>query len=599
MISFSSARVHASICYLSKDFTAAVMQNFLIQHPSLLHQVNRWMDNIINIQQKQKQQQQKKQFSKNKSPEQRKSDNAAHQRRQVSHANAQRQLVLDNAAPSTLADLARVTVESPNWFFNSHEDPTKSLLLFAYNSGHSFLPYVKDGVLPHSTECPAIMSETWTSDDNVPQDVRKLHAAILAQAVTQEVIDERVEQFRKQIPLEGLLLACAMCGVRDVFINSDDIAHDGQKTQQNAHKSKSSAGTSGNAPDLYALPDPPPPYVKVMLSDPLCEHLLLTQDQMDQRRTSAYRQIYTCYEHSHDKVYHLHPQLVDNPTGDPSIYVCQQCWRYLKKQRDIKARASNRKQGTQNNDSTVLKNTFAICEGYDFGDLSSAPKLSLLEKTLLARYVFYGVIIKLVALHGVRQSAIKGHCIAFSTTALSQIDMAATTLFPWFSDDEILSSIKVSFVGPSKLVQKCFRVLCLEDGLLRVNMKPLLWWLGLLKACHPGYSHIILPNRDQQVAAQSQMDKFQADILSHAQVVTNQKSRRVERNSGADIAAVRTLPEDHDALNSDRDFGSHDGASDESNGSESDHQRDGACTRVHRVHVHSRECSWQKVYSQF
>ena len=92
------------------------------------------------------------------------------------NANAQRQLVLSNAAPSTLADLARVTVESPNWFFNSHEDPTKALLLFAYNSGHSFLPYVKDGVLPHSTECPAIMSETWTSDDNVPQDVRKLHA---------------------------------------------------------------------------------------------------------------------------------------------------------------------------------------------------------------------------------------------------------------------------------------------------------------------------------------------------------------------------------------------------------------------------------------
>ena len=29
------------------------------------------------------------------------------------------------------------------------------------------------------------------------------------------------------------------------------------------------------------------------------------------------------------------------------------------------------------------------------------------------------------------------------------------------------------------------------------------------------------------------------------------------------------------------------------------HQRDGVCTRVHRVHVHSRECSWQKVYSQF
>jgi hypothetical protein len=117
----------------------------------------------------------------------------------------------------------------------------------------------------------------------------------------------------------------------------------------------------------------------------------------------------------------------------------------------------------------VLNNTFVICEGYDFGNLSSATRLSLLEKTLLARYVFYGVIIKLVALHGVRQSAIKGHCIAFSTTALNQIEMAAETLFPWFSNDDILSTIKVSFVGPSRHAQKCFRVLCLEDGLLRVN----------------------------------------------------------------------------------------------------------------------------------
>ena len=28
-----------------------------------------------------------------------------------------------------------------------------------------------------------------------------------------------------------------------------------------------------------------------------------------------------------------------------------------------------------------------------------------------------------------------------------------------------------------------------------------------------------------------------------------------------------------------------------------DHQRDGVCTRVHRVHVHTRECSWKFVHS--
>jgi hypothetical protein len=174
------------------------------------------------------------------------------------------------------------------------------------------------------------MLETWSSSDNVPEDVRKLHAAILAQAVTQEVIDERVRHFQKRIPLEGLLLACAMCGIRDIFTEGHDIADYSQKTGQSTHNCKSSAGRSKDASDLYALPDSPPAFHRIMLSDPLCEHLLLTQDQKDQRKNSEYWQIYSAYDHSPDKVYHLHPQLVDSPTGDASIFVGRQCWMYLK-----------------------------------------------------------------------------------------------------------------------------------------------------------------------------------------------------------------------------------------------------------------------------
>ncbi len=75
----------------------------------------------------------------------------------------------------------------------------------------------------------------------------------------------------------------------------------------------------------YALPEPPPVFVCLQLSDPLCEHLLLTQAQKEERKASGYSQVYSAYDHSHDKVYHLHPDLVDNRAGNPSIFVCQQC----------------------------------------------------------------------------------------------------------------------------------------------------------------------------------------------------------------------------------------------------------------------------------
>jgi hypothetical protein len=377
--------------------------------------------------------------------------------------------------------------------------------------------------------------------------------------VSQETIDERARQFRQQIPLEGLLLACASCGVRDVFVNDDDVAS-GARDAARQHGSKSASDTS----DLFALPEKPPAFVRLLLSDPLCDALRLTAEQVAERQASGYSEIFSAYDHVRDgvltAVYHLHPQLIDNPTGDASFFVCQQCYKYLRKKKIIDTRASKRQpcSTTQMNDASLIRNTYAVCQGFDFGCLSSAPALSLLEKTLLARYVFYGVLIKLSCWNGIRQSAIKGHVIAFSHTALNQIEQAAHQLFPWFDNDDIVTCIKCSFVGPSRAAHRCLKVLCLEDGLLRANLRPLLWWLGLLKACHPGYKQIILPDQDQQPAVQSQMDNLQQEILSCTQIVSNKKSRNVDKKAGADIAGVRALPEDHDAVSSEEDIGSDD-----------------------------------------
>jgi hypothetical protein len=368
--------------------------------------------------------------------------------------------------------------------------------------------------------------------------------------------------------------------VRDVFINDDEVGSSVRGSAKQPSKSDK-AMDQQHTPDLFELPKQPPAFVRLLLSDPLCDALLLTAEQIAERAASGYSEFFSAYDHVQDgvvtAVYHLHPQLIDNPTtSEASIFVCQQCYKYLCKKRSMRVRASKRppSAGTIMNDSSVIRNTYCICEGFDFGNMTSAPALSLLEKTLLARYVFYGTLIKLSCWNGIRQSAIKGHVIAFSHTALNQIEQAAYKMFPWFDNDDIVSIIKVSFVGPSRAAHRCLKVLCLEDGLLRANLRPLLWWLGLLKACHPGYSHIILPNHDQQAAAQLKMDNIQEDILSCAQIVTDKKSRTVEKKAGADIAAVRTLPEDHDAVSSDGEINSDDHDMDDINSHSSSDEDD-------------------------
>jgi hypothetical protein len=193
-----------------------------------------------------------------------------------------------------------------------------------------------------------------------------------------------------------------------------------------------------------------------------------------------------------------------------------------------------------------MSRCLCIAEGYDFGNLVGCPELSILEKTLVSQYIFDGTLIKLVAWKGIRQNALKGHIIAFGHTAVNAINRTATLLFPWLEETEILMSLKVSFVGPRNVADKTFKALCLDSGLLRADMRPLLWWLKLLQACHPGYKHLRLPSKAQQDRTQVRLRELQSKIIAGAQKVHTRLSRYIEKRAGADIAAVRCLPEDHD-----------------------------------------------------
>ena len=153
-----------------------------------------------------------------------------------------------------------------------------------------------------------------------------------------------------------------------------------------------------------------------------------------------------------------------------------------------------------------------------------------------------------------RQTALKGHLIAFQHSGPNAINICAQLLFPWFNIDEVVQCIRVAFVGPSARgsADQTLKALCIDGGLLRADLRPLSYWLGLLKAVHPGYSHIVLPSDPE--ATQSQLLNMQRMIVDGAQRVHSRLSRRIERKAvGADIAKVRSLPEDHDLQSSDDD----------------------------------------------
>ncbi len=72
---------------------------------------------------------------------------------------------------------------------------------------------------------------------------------------------------------------------------------------------------------------------------------------------SGHSECFSAYDHVQDDVvtavYHLHPQLIDNSATDKaSMFVCQQCYKYLCKRRSMQPRASKWATGTKMNDST-------------------------------------------------------------------------------------------------------------------------------------------------------------------------------------------------------------------------------------------------------
>ena len=124
--------------------------------------------------------------------------------------------------PDEVFRIVDVDPENPKLFTNFQNDPSKAQLLYLYNSGYTYFPPAIDR-LPPSTECPAIVKDTWDGEE-VPESVQEALEALKKYGETftaDTFIEERLKEFLKMINLEADLPSCGSCGGRDSFVNSD------------------------------------------------------------------------------------------------------------------------------------------------------------------------------------------------------------------------------------------------------------------------------------------------------------------------------------------------------------------------------------------
>ncbi len=93
--------------------------------------------------------------------------------RQHMQAAAQREQERIQALANADQEDPLLKVNPPNmeWFKDVDKLPLRALLLFAWNTGHAYLPALTNCVLHHSLEWPDIMSEAYSPELELPPEL--------------------------------------------------------------------------------------------------------------------------------------------------------------------------------------------------------------------------------------------------------------------------------------------------------------------------------------------------------------------------------------------------------------------------------------------
>jgi len=274
---------------------------------------------------------------------------------------------------------------------------------------------------------------------------------IREQKVTKELLEVRLNAFKQRIHMEALLPSCCCCGIRDDYILEKDIecVVDRASVRRSSRATTASdkrvdASAAAVPRDLYAERGPPKSsYVRVPLSHKLLQTLRLTPAEEAEHRVNTAGPYCSVFEDVQPGLssafYYLNLGLVDTAgAGGATVLLCRSCFTSLKRKKLPK---------------------YSVKAGYDYGMLINMPKLSILEKTLIARYILFGTVVKLNRWKSMQQLALTGHIILFPHDGMEGVVAKGKKIFPWHTDEKMFEYVKVAFIGPKDKADWCLKIL--------------------------------------------------------------------------------------------------------------------------------------------
>jgi hypothetical protein len=336
----------------------------------------------------------------------------------------------------------------------------------------------------------------------------------------------------------------------DAVLTSEDIKRievDFDKHHSYYPKNLFACGACGrrhNIPDDSELE-----YCTMNLSEPCMDLLIYSDEALDVLRQEQRKgtieipinhlfetkkicttNIRSYYEMNPNKVFYLHPELVDGEGLSATTELCPMCYKALRK-------------------GILPKNS--IASGVDFGiceRIKELTKPNAAEQSIIARYRIFEEVVKIRPNTGSRTGnythyMIQGHSVIFSHDAPERYIERAIFLI---TEKRLQSSLSILFVGPKGEMDRLIAKTKQSSTVLG-RAFVIIQWLLLLQQTSRHYVGIpeMICDKSQWADMDDLMHQANEHIIKVAQRVTRGEDIMAEDGLGADIAETSRVSLEH------------------------------------------------------
>jgi hypothetical protein len=236
------------------------------------------------------------------------------------------------------------------------------------------------------------------------------------------------------------------------------------------------------------------------------------------------------YEMNPNKVFYLHPELVDGEGLLATTELCPMCYQAIRK-------------------GKLPKNS--IASGVDFGvceRIKELTKPNAAEQSIIARYRIFEEVVKIRPNTGSRTGnythyKIQGHSVIFSHDAPERFIEKAIFLI---TEKRLQSSLSILFVGPKGEMDRLIAKTKQSSTVLG-RAFVVIQWLLLLQQTSRHYADIPqkIYDKSQWADMNNLMHQANEHIIKVAEQVTREEDIMAEDGLGADIAETSRVSLEH------------------------------------------------------